>query len=59
MATAVTDGQGRAIIPAPLAQSLASDGGTTFALQTLWLSGAPCTALGLQTSHAIVVKVGF
>ncbi|MEO0649625.1 MAG: serine hydrolase [Planctomycetota bacterium] len=59
VATAVTDGDGRAIVPAPLVQSLASGGGTTFALQTLWLGDDPCTALGLQASHAITVKVGF
>ena len=53
-ATAVTDGDGRAIVPLPLSPS---QSGTTFALQSFWRSPDPCTARGAQASHAIVVVV--
>jgi hypothetical protein len=31
--------------------------GSSFGLQTVWLSGAPCLALLLQASHAVRIDV--
>jgi CubicO group peptidase (beta-lactamase class C family) len=54
VATVFSDADGRAIVPAPLPVGLA---GQTFALQTVWVSNSPCTALGFEASHALVIDV--
>jgi hypothetical protein len=50
----VADADGRAVVAAPLAPALV---GAQFGLQSVWLSPLGCTALGLQSSHAIEVVV--
>jgi hypothetical protein len=50
----LADGLGRASLPAPLANAT---GGLTFGLQSVWLTPAPCTQLGLQASHGLLVTV--
>ncbi len=54
VADLVADADGRAMLAAPLANSLV---GLTFGLQVAWLSPAPCGVSGLQASHAISVTV--
>lgn len=50
----VADADGRALLAAPLASPLV---GAQFGMQSVWLSAAGCTALGLQSSHALQVTV--
>jgi hypothetical protein len=50
----VADANGRTVLAAPLATTLA---GATFGLQSVWLSSNPCLQLGLLASHAVRVDV--
>jgi CubicO group peptidase (beta-lactamase class C family) len=54
VAPATADALGRAALPAPL---VGVPAGSSFGLQTVWLSGAPCLALLLQASHAVRIDV--
>lgn len=54
LAGVTADATGRAQLAAPLPAALA---GQQFAVQSLWLSPAPCTALGLQAGHAVTLTV--
>lgn len=54
VANMLADGNGRASVAAPLAVGLL---GQSFAMQSVWFSGRPCTALGLEASHAVVITV--
>lgn len=48
------DGEGRALLAAPLPTGLA---GQQLGVQALWLSPQACTSLGLQASHAVALTV--
>jgi CubicO group peptidase (beta-lactamase class C family) len=50
----VADPLGRATLAAPLSTVTA---GLSFGLQSVWLSPAPCTQLGLQASHGLRLLV--
>ncbi|MBM3962766.1 MAG: beta-lactamase family protein, partial [Planctomycetes bacterium] len=54
VAPATADALGRAALPAPL---VGAPAGSSFGLQTVWPSGAPCLALLLQASHAVRIDV--
>jgi CubicO group peptidase (beta-lactamase class C family) len=53
-AAVASDADGRAALAAPLPTALA---GATLGLQSLWLTPATCTQLGLQASHALRLDV--
>lgn len=53
-ATVLADAVGRARLPASLATVPA---GVVVGLQLVWLSSDPCTALGLQASHAVQLAI--
>ena len=50
----LANANGRATVPAPLASGLPEQ---TFGVQSVWFGGNPCTATGLQASHALQVTV--
>jgi CubicO group peptidase (beta-lactamase class C family) len=53
-AAVVADALGRARVAAPL---VGVSAGASFGLQTVWIGGDPCLALGLQASHAVRIDV--
>lgn len=54
VAAVVSAAEGRATLAAPLPSGI---GGAVLGLQSLWLSPASCTQLGLQASHALQLDV--
>ncbi|MEO6595329.1 MAG: hypothetical protein ABIP94_11300 [Planctomycetota bacterium] len=54
LAPLVADAQRRALLSVPLG---IVGRGQQFAVQALWPTGNPCTALGLQASHALQLSI--